>query len=59
VLSGPVLRPQPGAAPGRREDQAGVDGGPGFAELREAAQMVIDEDGIPEQLARTLDLEVG
>jgi predicted RNase H-like HicB family nuclease len=29
-----------------------------IADLREAVQMVIDEDGIPEQLARTLDLEV-
>ena len=28
------------------------------ADLREAVQMVIDEDGVPEQLARTLDLEV-
>jgi len=28
------------------------------ADLREAVQMVLDEDGIPEQLARTLDLEV-
>jgi hypothetical protein len=28
------------------------------ADLREAVQMVIDEDGIPEQLAHTLDLEV-
>lgn len=28
------------------------------ADLREAVQMVIDEDGIPEQLARTLELEV-
>jgi len=30
----------------------------GRADLGEAVQMVIDEDGIPEQLARTLDLEV-
>jgi len=29
-----------------------------ITDLREAVQMVIDEDGIPEQLARTLDLEV-
>jgi hypothetical protein len=29
-----------------------------IADLREAVQMVIDEDGVPEQLARTLDLEV-
>jgi hypothetical protein len=29
-----------------------------IADLREAVQMVIDEDGIPEQLARTLELEV-
>lgn len=29
-----------------------------IADLREAVQMVIDEDGIPEQLARSLDLEV-
>jgi predicted RNase H-like HicB family nuclease len=29
-----------------------------IADLREAVQMVIDEDGIPGQLARTLDLEV-
>lgn len=29
-----------------------------IADLREAVQMVIDEDGIPEQLAHTLDLEV-
>jgi predicted RNase H-like HicB family nuclease len=28
------------------------------ADLREAVEMVIGEDGIPEQLARTLDLEV-
>lgn len=28
------------------------------ADLREAVEMVIDEDGVPEQLARTLDLEV-
>lgn len=28
------------------------------ADLREAVRMVLDEDGIPEQLARTLDLEV-
>jgi hypothetical protein len=28
------------------------------ADLREAVQMVIDEDGVPEQLAQTLDLEV-
>jgi hypothetical protein len=28
------------------------------ADLREAVQMVMDEDGVPEQLARTLDLEV-
>lgn len=28
------------------------------ADLREAVQMVIDEDGVPAQLARTLDLEV-
>jgi predicted RNase H-like HicB family nuclease len=28
------------------------------ADLREAVEMVIDEDGIPEQLAQTLDLEV-
>jgi predicted RNase H-like HicB family nuclease len=28
------------------------------ADLREAVQLVIDEDGIPEQLAHTLDLEV-
>ena len=27
-------------------------------DLREAVQMVIDEDGVPEQLARSLDLEV-
>jgi predicted RNase H-like HicB family nuclease len=29
-----------------------------IADLREAVQMVIDEDGVPEQLAHTLDLEV-
>jgi hypothetical protein len=29
-----------------------------IADLREAVEMVFDEDGIPEQLARTLDLEV-
>jgi predicted RNase H-like HicB family nuclease len=29
-----------------------------IADLREAVQMVIDEDGVPEQLERTLDLEV-
>lgn len=28
------------------------------ADLREAVQMVLDEDGVPEQLAQTLDLEV-
>jgi predicted RNase H-like HicB family nuclease len=28
------------------------------ADLREAVQMVIDEDGIPGQLVHTLDLEV-
>jgi predicted RNase H-like HicB family nuclease len=28
------------------------------ADLREAVEMVLDEDGVPEQLARTLDLEV-
>ncbi len=28
------------------------------ADLREAVQMVIDEDGVPEQLEHTLDLEV-
>ena len=28
------------------------------ADLAEAVRMVIDEDGVPEQLARTLDLEV-
>ena len=28
------------------------------ADLREAVMMVFDEDSIPEQLARTLDLEV-
>lgn len=28
------------------------------ADLREAVEMVINEDGVPEQLARTLDLEV-
>jgi hypothetical protein len=28
------------------------------ADLREAVEMVIDEDGVPEQLAQTLDLEV-
>jgi predicted RNase H-like HicB family nuclease len=27
-------------------------------DLREAVEMVLEEDGIPEQLARTLDLEV-
>jgi hypothetical protein len=36
---------------GLTEDEA-------IADLREAVQMVIDEDGIPEQLERTLDLEV-
>jgi len=29
-----------------------------IADLREAVQMVLDEDGVPEQLQRTLDLEV-
>jgi hypothetical protein len=29
-----------------------------IADLREAVLMVLDEDGVPEQLARTLDLEV-
>ena len=29
-----------------------------IADLREAAQMILDEDGVPEQLQRTLDLEV-
>ena len=28
------------------------------ADLREAVEMVLDEDGVPAQLARTLDLEV-
>lgn len=28
------------------------------ADLREAVQMVLDEDGVPEQLEHTLDLEV-
>ena len=28
------------------------------ADLREAVEMVIGEDGVPEQLAQTLDLEV-
>lgn len=28
------------------------------ADMREAVEMVLDEDGVPEQLARTLDLEV-
>jgi predicted RNase H-like HicB family nuclease len=28
------------------------------ADLLEAVEMVIDEDGVPEQLAQTLDLEV-
>jgi hypothetical protein len=29
-----------------------------ITDLREAVQMVIDEDGVPDQLARTLELEV-
>ena len=29
-----------------------------IADLREAAQMLLDKDGVPEQLMRTLDLEV-
>ncbi len=29
-----------------------------IADLREAVRMVLDEDGVPEQLAHTLDLEV-
>ena len=29
-----------------------------IADLREAVQMVLDEDGVPEQLQRTLYLEV-
>jgi predicted RNase H-like HicB family nuclease len=29
-----------------------------IADLREAVQIVIDEDGVPEQFQRTLDLEV-
>lgn len=29
-----------------------------IADLREAVQMVLDEDGVPEQLQRTLNLEV-
>lgn len=29
-----------------------------IADLREAVQMVLGEDGIPDQLAHTLDLEV-
>jgi predicted RNase H-like HicB family nuclease len=29
-----------------------------IADLREAVEMVLVEDGVPEQLARTLDLEV-
>ena len=28
------------------------------ADLRDAVQMVLDEDGVPEQLAQTLELEV-
>jgi len=28
------------------------------ADLREAVQMVIDEDGVPEQLAHSLELEI-
>jgi predicted RNase H-like HicB family nuclease len=28
------------------------------AHLREAVRMVLDEDGVPDQLAHTLDLEV-
>jgi hypothetical protein len=28
------------------------------ADLAQAVRMVIDEDGVPDQLARTLDLEV-
>jgi hypothetical protein len=29
-----------------------------IADLREAVQMVLGEDGVPEQLAQTLDLKV-
>jgi hypothetical protein len=29
-----------------------------ITDLREAVQMVIDQDGVPDQLARTLELEV-
>jgi predicted RNase H-like HicB family nuclease len=29
-----------------------------IADLREAVRMVLDEDGVPDQLAHTLDLEV-
>ena len=29
-----------------------------IADLREAVQMVLDQDGVPEQLQRTLDLKV-
>jgi predicted RNase H-like HicB family nuclease len=36
----------------------GPDPEQAIANLREAVEMVIDEDGVPEQLARTLDLEV-
>ena len=30
----------------------------GLASLRDAVQMVLDEDGVPPELAETLDLEV-
>lgn len=30
----------------------------GPSQLREAVQMVLDEDGVPPELAETLDLEV-
>ena len=39
-------------------DGSGATPEEAVADLREAVKMVIDEDGIPEQLAHTLDLEV-
>jgi hypothetical protein len=36
----------------------GVTPDEAIADLREAVLMVIDEDGVPQQLAQTLDLEL-
>jgi hypothetical protein len=57
------LPPRPGNKPSWLGSSGGANGNgatpeEAVADLREAVQMVIDEDGIPEQLAQTLDLEV-